>query len=478
MRGLLKRLPWRESVQAQFIAVFMLLLLALLVLLNTYPLVAIRDLVFANKRSALQAQATVVAASLAGLDELTESGVEQVMELLDVVDVDRMLVTDASGRILYDTDGQDPAVGRYALFPELRDALDGDTAFYNAYADAAFLSRVAVPVRARGATIGAVYLRETDTEQGELLRQVQSTLLNISLGVAVAALLVTSVLTRALTRRLTQLVEAIRIVRDGEYAYRLDVKGEDELSELGREFNNLTQRLQSTEELRRRFVSDASHELKTPLASIRLLADSVVQSEAMDPETMREFVSDIGMEADRLNRTTEKLLQLTRMDGEAAPVRQPVELRAVVEKTLQLLAPLAREQEVDLRSELAPDVRVLGDPDGVYQIIFNLAENGIKYNVRGGSVSLRLFAREYQAVLEVEDTGIGIPEEDLPHIFDRFYRVDKARSRKSGGSGLGLSIVRDAVVRHGGQIRVEPNYPQGSRFVVEFPLYSGEEAAP
>ena len=117
MRGLLKRLPWRESVQAQFIAVFMLLLLALLVLLNTYPLVAIRDLVFANKRSALQAQATVVAASLAGLDELTESGVEQVMELLDVVDVDRMLVTDASGRILYDTDGQDPAVGRYALFP-------------------------------------------------------------------------------------------------------------------------------------------------------------------------------------------------------------------------------------------------------------------------------------------------------------------------------------------------------------------------
>ena len=478
MKGLLKRLPWRESVQAQFIAAFLLLLLALLVLLNTYPLVAIRDLVFANKRAALQAQATVVAASLAALDELTESGVEQVMELLDVMEVDRMVVTDAAGRILYDTDRQDPAVGRYALFPELRDALAGDTAFYNAYEDAAFLSRAAVPVRARGLTIGAVYLRETDGEQGQLLRQVQSTLLNVSLGVAVAALLVTSVLTRALTRRITQLLEAIRTVREGEYTYRLDVKGNDELSELGREFNHLTQRLQSTEELRRRFVSDASHELKTPLASIRLLADSVVQSEGMDPATMREFVSDIGMEADRLSRTTEKLLQLTRMDGEAAPVRRTVELRAVAEKTLQLLSPLAREQGVELRSELASDARILGDPDGVYQIIFNLAENGIKYNLRGGSVTLKLCTREGKAVLEVEDTGIGIPEEDLPHIFDRFYRVDKARSRASGGSGLGLSIVRDTVVHHGGQVRVERNYPQGSRFVVEFPLYPGEEAAP
>ncbi len=482
MKKLWERLRWSRSVRAQFLAVFLALVVGLLLLLNTYPLLAIRDLVFTNKRAALQNQATVVSTALGALEALSEEGVSQVMALLDVMVLDRVVVTDETAKILYDTSKTNPSLGRYARFPEVEDALSGETAFFYEYTDGCFNSRLAVPVRAQGLTIGAVYLSESDAEQGSLLSQIQRTLINISLVVVIPALALIALLIRALTRRVTQLVQAIHIVRDGAYDYRMEIRGEDELSELGREFNNLTSRLQSTEELRRRFVSDASHELKTPLASIRLLTDSIVQSEDMDMETIREFVSDIGEEAERLGRTTEKLLSLTRMDGAVVPAREVVDLKAVAEKTLHLLAPLARAQSVQLRWELAEGCRILASRDDIYQVIFNLAENGIKYNVPDGSVSLRLFARDGQAVLEAADTGIGIPPEDLPHIFSRFYRVDKARSRKSGGSGLGLSIVHDAVALYGGTVTVEPNRPQGSRFIVRFPLWEdpgpGTEGSP
>lgn len=485
MKKLWEHLRWSRSVRAQFLAVFLALVIGLLLLLNTYPLLAIRDLVFANKHTALQNQATVVSTALGALETLSEEGVSQVMALLDVMVLDRVVVTDETAKILYDTSKTNPSLGRYARFPEIEDALSGKTTFFYEYASSCFNSRLAVPIRSQGLTIGTVYLSESDAEQGNLLSQIQRTLINISLMVVIPALALIALLIRALTQRVTQLVQAIHIVRDGAYDYRMEIRGKDELSELGREFNNLTSRLQSTEELRRRFVADASHELKTPLASIRLLTDSIVQSKDMDIETIREFVSDIGEEAKRLGRTTEKLLSLTRMDGAVAPAREVVNLKAVVEKTLHLLAPLAQAQSVLLHCDLADDCRILASRDDIYQVIFNLAENGIKYNIPGGSVSLRLFVQNSTAILETVDTGIGIPPHDLPHIFDRFYRVDKARSRKSGGSGLGLSIVHDAVALYGGTVTVEPNHPQGSRFVVCFPLWedpgpstSGSPASP
>ena len=275
--------------------------------------------------------------------------------------------------------------------------------------------------------------------------------------------------------RLTELVKGMRIVREGEYSYRVKPKGTDEVTELTDEFNNMTQRLQSTEELRRRFVSDASHELRTPLASIRLLSDSIAQSDNMDESTMREFVTDIGSEAERLQRTTEKLLKLTRMDSKVPVERIPVNVKKTIERTIHLLNPLAQDKNVKIYTDLSDDCTIRASEDDLYQIVFNLAENAIKYNSFGGNVFLRLERQDGSALLTVEDTGIGIPEADREHIFDRFYRVDKARSRANGGSGLGLSIVRDAVRANGGTIRVEPRETVGTRFVVRFPLLSGEE---
>lgn len=465
----------KYSVQLVFFSIYFLLITLTVGLLNTYPTISSREAVFSVKRSLMVNQATVMASSLSVLESLGEESVEQIMELININEFDRVVVTDGSGKAIYDTAESDNAEGLYTVFPEVIRALGGEIIFRCRYDGKTFLSRTAMPVVSYGETKGAVYLFERDSTQADMIRTIQVRLRNISAIVGAVSLLAVFAFTKALTHRITELVKAMRIVREGDYEYRIPVRGRDEVAELSEEFNDMTGRLQSTEELRRRFVSDASHELRTPLASIRLLSDSIVQSENMDEETMREFVADIGSEAERLQRMTEKLMKLTRMDARAPVQRGRIDAGRVAEKTLHLLSPLAKEKNVTIFSELGEGCFVFAPEDDIYQIIFNLAENAIKYNTFGGNAFIKLSHDGENVTLTVEDTGIGIPDEDVPHIFSRFYRVDKARSSEVGGSGLGLSIVSDAVRQNGGEIKVERRETTGTRFVVTFPLEKGEE---
>ncbi len=466
----------KYSVRFTFLAIYFAFIALMIALLSTYPTISSRDVVISTKQGLMLSQASVMASSLSALEELTGENVPQVMELIDVNSFDRVVVTSADTTVLYDTAQADNALGRSALFSEIRRALSGEVLFECRYDGQSFRSRTAVPVVNRGAVIGSVYLYENDSDQAAVIRGIQSRLRSIALVAGALALLAVYVFTKALTGRITALVKAMRIVREGNYAYRTEIKGRDEVAELASEFNDMTQRLQSTEELRRRFVSDASHELRTPLASIRLLADSVVQSGNMDADTMREFVTDIGSEAERLQRMTEKLMRLTRMDSKAGGERHRVDVKRVAERTLHILSPLAQEKNVTIFTELAENCFVMASEDDIYQIIFNLAENALKYNTFGGNVFIRLQSADDTVKLMVEDTGVGIPEEDIPHIFSRFYRVDKARSSEVGGSGLGLSIVQDAVRLNGGSISVERRDTVGTRFTVSFPAAGDERS--
>ena len=221
-------------------------------------------------------------------------------------------------------------------------------------------------------------------------------------------------------------------------------------------------------------MSDASHELKTPLAAICLLTDSIQQNPQMDQETVREFVGDIGEEAQRLTRITEHLLMLTRLDSQREVESHPVEVDRVIQRAVSMLTPVADGAGVILKTDLRPGLNVLCTEDEYYQVCYNLIENAVKYNRPEGQVIVTPMRDSDQMVMEVADTGLGIPEEDMPKVFNRFYRVDKARSRAAGGTGLGLSIVRDTVRRHGGWVSVRRRHPEGSVFAVGFPLYQGE----
>lgn len=462
--------PFFHSLQGKYVATYLLLVVAIVLVLNTYPLIMAQNMVFSAKEASLKRQALAIGSALAVSEVLTEDGVAQAMELLDDMQGTRVLVTNESGLILYDSSTLEKRTGDYAITAEVVKALRGEDVCRSEYRQGAFRTRVAVPTVYRGVTLGAVYLYEYDTEQAEVLLSIQSTLRYISVVICVVALVVALILSKALTRNTSRLLGGIRSVREGEYNHRIEVKGKDEMAQLAMEFNELTDRLQTIEEVRRRFVSDASHELKTPLASIRLLADSILQNSSVDMETVREFVSDIGEEADRLTRISQRLLALSRLDARLQRERVPVDVGQVVEKVGHMLLPLAHSAQVELRYQLQPHCMVLATQDDLYQVAFNLMENAVKYNQPGGSVTVEVAREEYWITLTVQDTGVGIPEEDLLRVFDRFYRVDKARSREAGGTGLGLSIARDTARLHGGDIMAQRG-PDGvgARFTARFP---------
>ncbi|MBR0354772.1 MAG: HAMP domain-containing histidine kinase [Oscillospiraceae bacterium] len=457
-----------RSIRLQFFSIIIAILLILLVLLNSYPLVSSRDLVFQEKERGMLSQAAVLSSSLSGLDSLGRGGVEEVLRLMDVSGFGRIAVADGEGNLVYDSAGGDvPA--------ELLRALDGKAVFRSDFDESAFLSACAVPFTTQNGQGAALYLLERDWERAELIMTVQGRIRVASLAIAVLAIVLVLGFSELLLSRIRELVKSMRVVAGGDYEHRLKVKGRDEIAELGDEFNTLTERLDETEKQRRRFVSDASHELKTPLASIRLLADSVVQNDNVDMATVREFVSDISSEARRLQRTTEELLDLSRLDDGVQRLAEPVDLKQVALDALVPLRPLAAERQVHLHPALSEGCVIMANTDDMFHVVFNLLENAVKYNVPEGSVWIRLEGDEKNVVLTVSDSGIGIPEEDRLNIFSRFYRVDKARSRASGGTGLGLSIVHDAVMAHGGSIAVGANKPQGSVFVVTFPRPGEDE---
>ncbi len=465
------------SLQSKFSVSYIAIILAVLLLMNTYPLVTSENLTFRSKQSSLQSSVAVMVTALSGLEELNEENVADAMTLVEETGVSRILVTDASGRVLYDTRETDGAIGRYAFYTEVVRALRGEDVFFVEFSDDAFKSRAASPVIYHSQTIGAVYAYEYDTEQAALLLSLQRNLLTISAVVTVFAVGISLLLSRVLTRRFGVLTDAIRKMREGSYSHHAEVGGSDEISELALEFNAMADRLQTTEEARRRFVSDASHELKTPLAGIRLLSDSILQTENMDAATVREFVGDIEQESERLARITENLLRLTRLDSGALPAAEVVDIAPVIGRVTRMLRLVAEERQVCLTSSIMRAGSTLASEDDLHQIIYNLTENAIKYNRPGGFVQVRLDGNETACVLTVSDNGIGIPESDMPRIFDRFYRVDKMRSRAAGGTGLGLSIVADTVRCRGGSIAVCAREGGGTVFTVCLPR-CGEEGEP
>jgi len=469
------RTDWKikpGSIRFQFFAFLGALLLILLLLLNIYPFVSARDAVYQEKHRAMKSQGSSLASAIAGLDRPDRESISEVLRLLDMQGYDRLTVYDVSGQQVYDhRQGSSHSIpgGDIGL------ALSGRTVFRSSLKEEGFSTSYILPVSSKGVITGALYLHETDAERGKIIENLRAQIRTISVIITVATLVAAGLYASVVIHKLQKLGESMRIVARGDYSHRLVTRGKDELAELGKEFNTLTERLDDTERQRRRFVSDASHELKTPLASIRLLSDSIVQNEGMDMETVREFVTDIGSEAERLQRTTEKLLDLSRLDDDVHVMPEPVDVKQVAVDALVLLRPLADERDVRIRCELEEGCVVMATVDDMFHIIFNLMENAIKYNVSGGSVFLELKGTDSSVQFTVADTGIGIPEEEAHNIFERFYRIDKARSREAGGSGLGLSIVHDAVKAHGGSIIVGQNKPQGSVFAVSFPRPGEDE---
>jgi two-component system phosphate regulon sensor histidine kinase PhoR len=232
-----------------------------------------------------------------------------------------------------------------------------------------------------------------------------------------------------------------------------------------------TTELTRVADMRRDFVANVSHELKTPLAAIRGYAETLRDGALDEPPTARRFTERILHQCRRLQELLDDLLTLSRLEGVAPALdREPVDLAAVVRRAVELLAPAAREKRVTVEVDAWPVLPLLGDPDGLERLLLNLLDNAIKYNRADGKVVVRLSRTDGEALLEVCDTGIGIPPEAIPRLFERFYRVDKGRAREEGGTGLGLAIAKHVAQAHGGQMEVESRLGKGSTFRVRLPV--------
>ncbi len=451
--------------------VYVCITIIALLFLNIYCSKTCQQLFYESKRASMVEKCLLASDEIGTLDVLNPTTVADVVGQIESLKATRLIVTDLSGNALYDSDGASP--GTYMLFPEILTAIEGYDVCTWEYRSGVVDARAAAPITYSDTIVGCVYMTEYDIVQGGLIHSMQVTVLRITLLLVAMVIVFTLFFSNTFSRRLNKVMTSMRIIQNGDYTHKVNMGGNDELTVLGNEFNDLAERLRTSEEKRSRFVSDASHELKTPLASIKLLTDSILQYD-MDPETIREFVSDIGAEAERLNRMTAKLLSLTKAEGAAGAESEIIYMAPTIRRVAKMLRQQAQQADIHVELELERDVPVLILEDDLYQIVFNLMENGIKYNTPGGKLTVSLRRAEDNAILEVSDTGVGIPEDAVEHIFERFYRVDKARSRASGGSGLGLSIVRTIVQRNRGQIQVSSAPGQGTTFTVTFPAFDTE----
>lgn len=308
----------------------------------------------------------------------------------------------------------------------------------------------------------------------ESFNRLLATALLIGFGAAVASLILAIGLTPSLFRPLDDIATVARQITNADDLSRRvpDTGRTDEIGDLARAFNQTLERLERLFQAQQRLMADVSHELRTPLTAVRGNIDLMRRMGEADPESL----TTIQEEVDRMARLVGDLLLLARADAGGLPLQmQPIELDNLFFEVYQKVIVLSKAHTITVTD--IDQVRIMGDPDRLKQLFINLIGNAIKYTPEGGEIRLSLSKSELWARVVISDSGVGIPEKDLPHIFDRFYRVDKARSRAQGGSGLGLAIAKSIVEAHGGDIYVTSEVGKGTTFAVALPVLQEEKTA-
>ncbi len=325
-----------------------------------------------------------------------------------------------------------------------------------------------------GTTIGIMLFSSQIQDMMQRLIALQNRMAMYFIIAAVVAMLIALIISRVITKPIITLTRGIQRMGHGDLSVRVPAKGSGELRKLADTFNIMSEKLELLDKSRNQFVSNASHELKTPLATMKILLENIIYQPDMDAEVRTEFLSDVNREINRLNLIISDLLTLVSMDSKSMRLqRETFKFADVVSDVTHRLAMVAEKRHQEIKLHISDSCEMYADCAKLTQVVYNIMDNAIKYTPEGGLIRVRLIRSGRDAILSVADNGPGIPKEDQPHIFDRFYRVDKARSRDTGGTGLGLSIVNQLVLMHGGTISVQSEEGKGSTFTVELPIHQG-----
>ena len=388
----------------------------------------------------------------------------------------RVIVADANLNIVFDSYDPESIVNKTMFHPAIVRAINGEEYFSFARDSSEVSACASAPFFLDGDIVGVVSVFETDTAFPEIFNSIELATFALCIIVIFLLLLTSILILILLKKRIHFFSKEIKSSQNDGIMNKISPEHTDEFKPILDEFNKISERFNYVQGMRQAFVSDASHELRTPLTAIRLLCESITQTDNMDADTVREFMEDIILEVDRMSHTAEKLLVLSKLDNASKSTSAPLPLSEIVNKMITAFEPIAEKKEVKILPYIDENCYILGDMEGANQIVGNLIDNAIKYNNFGGTLKIYLYSNGKECTFITDDTGIGIAPEEREHVFERFYRVDKSRKHDGrGGSGLGLAIVKRNVESFGGTIAISDSIDGGTRFTVVFPSLASDE---
>jgi signal transduction histidine kinase len=382
----------------------------------------------------------------------------------------RVMIYDKFGRILSDSyrqfDYKNLDIDE--INESLKDKIIWNTYYFRDFGNVIYLS---YPVIYENEITGGIFISNSINELFDNAEEINNDIRLIIILIGILIIIGTTIISNHFLKPINKFYPVLAKLSIGDFSERVEVKTNDEFKLLANSFNGMSIKLNEVDQQRKEFVGNVSHELKTPLSSMKLLSESLLLENEKDINIYREFLYDINNEVDRLNNIVSDLLTLVDLDKKQLILNyQPAYLNYLVEKIVEQLRPLAEQKNITLKYEEIDSIQIKLDKDKIKQSIINIIHNGIKYTPEYGSVKIELYKEKDFAVIKIADNGYGISEKNLPYIFDRFYRVDKARSRNTGGTGLGLSISKQIVNLHHGTINVTSEVGKGTIFYIKLPI--------
>lgn len=463
----------------RFYIFFLLLIMGLLPLLAGSEMIkrSYRSSIIDQKLSELRYTCQTVTGQMSGnsLTEAVDDDITRELNFLAEYSGGRLLLVDSSYRIIFDTFGV--SQNKYCISEQIIDTFGGSS--YEAYSPKTEYLELAVPLRTKtmltdgdDSITGVLLLSASATWIAKMIDSMNRQVLLIEITGSMILFALSFIFAWTSSTPWRDLVTTLQQVLDGNLDVTFSSEGGyNETKEIINTFNQVLGRLRAIDQSRQEFVSNVSHELKTPITSMRVLADSLIAEDNVPVDIYREFMQDISDEIDRETKIINDLLALVRLDKNATELNiSPVNINNLIEQILKRVRPIAKTRSIEIIFESFRPVTAEVDETKLSLAVTNLVENGVKYNNDGGWVRVSLNADHKYFYIKVSDSGVGIPKDALPRVFERFYRVDKARSRETGGTGLGLAITKNVVQLHHGGIRLESTLGEGTTFLVRIPL--------
>lgn len=422
----------------------------------------------------MENQCNFISNQIAGVNFLIDDNTNTVSSQIDQLAVSfggRLVVLNRNYRVVKDTYTENQ--GKYFFSTNVQKIMNGSKKKIISYPSG--YMELMVPIKYQNSSQKKVLgVLLTDVSMEDIVAtkyEIRTQRVMLSFAFIIAGIFLAVLLSQLLTKDFRKIETNLRYILMGHEDELVEEVGLNEMKKSVKLFNEILSKMQVLEDSRQEFVSNVSHELKTPMTSMKVLADSLLAQEGMPEEVYREFLSDIVEEIDRENDIIADLLSLVKMDKKAAKLDiKTTNINELLEVILKRIKPLAMKRNIEITFESFRPVNAEVDQVKLSLAFSNLIENAVKYNVDDGWIRVSLNADHKYFYVKVADSGIGIPEDCQDQVFERFYRVDKARSRKTGGTGLGLAITRNAILVHKGAIKLYSKEGEGTTFTVRIPL--------